>query len=46
MLRQRFFWLVLVLAVVSLLFLTLGAKGSWGFTLWFRGQSEEEQARD
>ena len=38
MLRQRFFWLVLVLAVVSLLFLTLGAKGSWGFTLWFRGQ--------
>ncbi|EAQ45584.1 hypothetical protein MED193_08023 [Roseobacter sp. MED193] len=38
MLRRRFFWLLLVLVVVSVLFLTLGAKGSWGFTLWFRGQ--------
>lgn len=38
MLRRRFFWLVLALVVVSVLFLTLGAKGSWSFTLWFRGQ--------
>ncbi|WP_083099542.1 iron chelate uptake ABC transporter family permease subunit [Pseudophaeobacter leonis] len=38
MLRRRFFWLVLALIVVSVLFLTLGAKGSWSFTLWFRGQ--------
>lgn len=38
MLRLRFLWLILALVVVSTLFLTLEAKGSWSFTLWFRGQ--------
>lgn len=37
MVRYRFIGLGLTLALVSVLFLTLGAKGSWEFTLWFRG---------
>lgn len=38
MLRHRFLGLGLTLVIVSALFLTLDAKGSWEFTLWFRGQ--------
>jgi iron complex transport system permease protein len=38
MLRLRFLILLFALMGISLLFLTLDVKGSWSFTLWFRGQ--------